>query len=57
MESAGPKVISTLTVNYKPAIDATKQLMEITTQLITSWHVAYYRSDVGKNVGFNLPNP
>jgi len=58
MESAGPKVISTLTVNYKPAIDATKQLMEITTQLDNQLRTLRITAlDVGKNVGANFAQP
>ncbi len=58
MESAGPKVISTLTVNYKPAIDATKQLMEITTQLDNQLRTLRITAlDVGKNIGANFAQP
>ncbi|NLZ50748.1 MAG: phage tail tape measure protein, partial [Rikenellaceae bacterium] len=57
-ENAAPRVMSVLTVNYQPAVEATKQLMGLTAQLDSQLRsLRITAANVGRNmeVQFNRP--
>ncbi len=58
VESAGPKIISTLAVDYKPAITSTQQMMAITQQLDTQLrNLRITAMDVGRGIGTGFHQP